>query len=227
MPIVAASVTFGKSQPPGAIGGTPFKSWTAPRTLAGWQKLANAAPKVPEPPLPLLPAGLTRGAGVIIREPDGRVWLIKPTGGFGGYDHTFPKGRADQDLTLQATAMKEAFEETGLQVEITGFAGDVLRSTSLARYYFAKRVGGSPVDAGWEAEGVTLAAPDELNKYLNTSVDRSMVRQFLSAQPTEGGLSGPLKLSDLKKVDQQLGSTPGGKYEDASGKAYYVKLERI
>jgi ADP-ribose pyrophosphatase YjhB (NUDIX family) len=148
--------------------------------------LANAAPQVPEPSLPPLPVGLTLGAGVIIREPDGRIWLIKPTGRFGGYDHTFPKGRADKDLTLQATAIKEAFEETGLQVEITSFAGDVLRSTSLARYYFAKRIGGTPVDAGWEAEGVTLASPDELNNYLNTSVDRTMVRQLLSAKPTEG-----------------------------------------
>jgi ADP-ribose pyrophosphatase YjhB (NUDIX family) len=178
------SVTFGKSSPPDVAGGAPFKSWAAPRTHAGWQELADAAPRVSEPPLPPLTVGLTRGAGVIIREPDGRVWLVKPTGGFGGYDHTFPKGRADKDLTLQATAMKEAFEETGLQVEITGFAGDVLRSTSLARYYFARRVGGTPVDAGWEAEGVTLAPPDELNKYLNTSVDRLMVRQFLKAEPT-------------------------------------------
>ncbi len=43
---------------------------------------------------------MRQGAGVIIREPDGRVWIMHPKGAFGGYKATFPKGSADKGMTL-------------------------------------------------------------------------------------------------------------------------------
>lgn len=38
-------------------------------------------------------------------EPDGGVWLVAPSDGFGGYRTTFPKGRVEPGAALQATAI--------------------------------------------------------------------------------------------------------------------------
>jgi ADP-ribose pyrophosphatase YjhB (NUDIX family) len=80
----------------------------------------------------------------VIREKDGRVWLMRPSKGFGGYDQTFPKGGLEDGLTPQENAIKEAYEETGLKVKITGFAGDHEGDTTVSRFYFAEREGGDP-----------------------------------------------------------------------------------
>nr|WP_314539178.1 NUDIX hydrolase [uncultured Massilia sp.] len=110
---------------------------------------------VPEPPY-LLPAGMRAAAGAIIVEDDGRVWLVAPTNGFGGYAATFPKGRIDGGMDLQATAVREAFEESGLAVALLGFLADVPRTQTYTRYYMARRVGGNPALMGWETQAVHL-----------------------------------------------------------------------
>lgn len=102
------------------------------------------------------PAGLAPAAGVVTLEPDGRVWLVAPTNGFGGYKVTFPKGKLEPGLGHRAAARKEAWEESGLRVELTAFLADVPRSTSHTRYYLARRVGGTPADMGWESQAVWL-----------------------------------------------------------------------
>jgi hypothetical protein len=73
-----------------------------------------------EEPEFVVPKGKTPSSGVVIREPDGRVWLVQPRGAFGGYDGTFPKGGVEEGLSLQANAIKEAYEESGLKVRIVG-----------------------------------------------------------------------------------------------------------
>ena len=99
---------------------------------------------------------------------------MRPTNRFGGYDATFPKGRADDGLPLQAVAIKEAYEETGLQVEITGYWGDIERTETVARYYRARRVGGTPAHMGWESQAVQLVPKALLPKVLNTAVDHKV-----------------------------------------------------
>jgi DNA topoisomerase IB/8-oxo-dGTP pyrophosphatase MutT (NUDIX family) len=253
----AASESFGAKgkKPPASLGGVPFKSWKPPTSQQGWEDAAKAGPKFDEPK----PAkagtlkdnrGKTyekhRGAGVIIMEDDGRVWVMHPTDGYGGYKGTFPKGTVDEGMSLRATALKEAYEETGLKVELTGYAGDVERDTSMARYYFAKRTGGTPEDHGPEAERVTLAPPEDLHHHLNRTIDRLMVQDILGVTlptPKKAALSkaapsfakaqasaptpaGALKLSGMKKIGGQLGSNPGGKYQDDAGTAYYAKQSK-
>lgn len=218
------SQTFGKkgSATPAGLHGVAFKKWSPPTSTGGWQKLADSGPKINAPPVPPLPRDKVQGSGVIIQEPDGRVWIMHPRGGFGGYKATFPKGQQDEGLSLRANAIKEAYEETGLHVELTGYAGDVERGTSNARYYFARRVGGTPDDHGEEAEGVTLAPVEELEDHLNRSVDRKMVSRFLKPKPE----AKTLKLSAMKQVGKQLGSNPGGRFEAPNGKRYYVKFSK-
>lgn len=165
---------------PGELNGVPLAAWAdAPTDLAGWVDVAGQNPDLDEP---AMPSGVDHkgvpkeeAAGVIIEEPDGRVWVMCPTNQFGGYKATFPKGRVDAGLTRQAAAIKECYEETGLQVEITGFHGDIERSTTVARYYTARRVGGSPAAMGWEAQAVQLVPKLELLNVLNTPVDHKIL----------------------------------------------------
>ena len=124
----------------------------------------------------VLQTGREPAAGVVIEEPDGRVWLVNPTNGFAGYTATFPKGRADDGLTLQATAIKEAFEESGLQVRIIGLIGDVERSQTVTRYYRARRVGGTPAAMGWETQAVQLVPKADILAALNQAVDHVVAK---------------------------------------------------
>jgi 8-oxo-dGTP pyrophosphatase MutT (NUDIX family) len=218
-----ASHTFhkGKHTPLPSVTGAPLKSWKPPKHNIGWEELADESADFHEPPLPKTKD--KQAAGVILREPDGKVWLVHPTGRFGGYEATFPKGTIEHGMSAKATAIKEAYEESGLAVRLTGYAGDVQRTTGLARYYYAERVGGTPHDAGEESEAVTLASPNELKKYLNSPIDHKIVHKYIakSSAPPEA-----LDLSKMKKVGKQLGSNPGGQYEDEHGKKYYVKLSK-
>ena len=75
------------------------------------------------------------------------MWAVAPTDGYGGYATTFPKGKLD-GLSPRATAIKEAFEESGLRVELTGYLCDIVRTTSVTRYYTARSVGGKAIRCG-------------------------------------------------------------------------------
>jgi 8-oxo-dGTP pyrophosphatase MutT (NUDIX family) len=122
------------------------------------------------------PSGKKLATGVIVHEDDGRVWVVHPTNEFGGYSATFPKGKVDPGLNLRANAIKEAHEESGLKVELTGHAGDVERSTSYTRYYHARRVGGHPSNMGWESQAVSLVPKHKLHEVVNHPNDAPLVR---------------------------------------------------
>jgi 8-oxo-dGTP pyrophosphatase MutT (NUDIX family)/uncharacterized membrane protein YgcG len=230
------SASFFKGEPTAAtkIGNVAVAHWAnPPKTNAGWDQLAEVDSNVSpfsEPKL-TTPPGKKQGAGVIIQEPDGRVWIVHPTNQFGGYKATFPKGTVEPGMTLRGTALKEAYEESGLHVALTGFAGDVERTTGTARYYFAKRVGGTPDDAGWESEAVTLAHPDDLKGFLNHEIDHGIVDQHILKLPPKPAASpadpnAPVDTSNWTKLGGKLGSNPGGQYADPDGNKFYVKVSK-
>lgn len=183
----AAVAIFVPSGPvPEELSGVPVAPWTdAPTTDAGWAQVEGLNPDLPEPPMKVTP-GLKASAGVVVVEPDGRVWLVHPTNGFGGYLATWPKGRVEGGLSMQATACKEAWEESGLKVRITGLLGDFLRTTSVTRYYLAERTGGSPSDAGWETQGCTLAPIEALPDLLNGAADAPVLAALKARLAPEG-----------------------------------------
>ncbi len=192
----ATFVPGGKA--PDALNGVALSSWKAPDTIEGWSKVSGQNPKIDaDYPFEHSP-GKNVGAGVIIREPDGRLWITRPTNGFGGYEHTWPKGTVEGGLSLQASAIKEAYEETGLKVKIVGVLGDFERTTSKARYYVAERVGGTPADMGWESQAMRLVPPSKLGKYLNRTVDKEIAEAF------EGEML-------LKRLEKAKGAR-GGKF---------------
>lgn len=176
------------------LNGVPFRKWRDhPVTAEGWDYVDGVNEELDEPPMVAKP-GKSIGAGVIIEEPDGRVWLTAPTNAFGGYKATLPKGTAEPGLSLQANAIKEAFEETGLRVEITGFVGDFERTTSVARFYRARRVGGTPVAMGWESQAMHLAPKSHLYDLLNGWSDHP-IAEAIGAGPAPKKPQPPLGAS--------------------------------
>ena len=131
-PQQSATVVAGGPMP-AVLNGIPFARWRdAPQDNAGWAALAGAEGTFPEPAFEPAP-GKRVAAGVVIEEPDGRVWVVHPSNAFGGYPATFPKGTRDPGMQLRATAIREAFEESGLRVALTGFLADLTRSRSRTR----------------------------------------------------------------------------------------------
>jgi ADP-ribose pyrophosphatase YjhB (NUDIX family) len=206
---------------PAELNGVKFAPWTDyPKTTEGWNYVDGQMPGLHEPDL--IANGKAPAAGVVIEEPDGRIWLVNPTNAFANTSTTFPKGHADDGLSLQATAIKEAFEESGLQVEITGFYGDVERSLTMTRYYRARRIGGTPVAMGWESQAVQLAPKDRVHAALNREVDRKVAAL--------AGIAAPPGLvesaDDWEQIGKQAGSNPGGVFRDNADRAWYVKLPK-
>jgi ADP-ribose pyrophosphatase YjhB (NUDIX family) len=159
---------------PDEINGIPLASWPdVPQSPEAWDYVDGQNEALEEPGMDL-PHGLVPASGVIVLEPDGRVWAVAPTNRFGGTKHTFPKGQRDYGLSLQANAIKECYEETGLKVEIDSFLGDIKRSTSVARYYLARRVGGTPADMGWESQAVQLVPASKLADFLDRGDDKKV-----------------------------------------------------
>lgn len=176
---------------PVALNGVPFAPWTdAPTSSDEWENVEGQNADLDEPPLELA-HGKHAGAGVVVIEDDGRVWLTAPTNKFGGYSYTLPKGTAEMELSLQANSIRECYEETGLQVEITGFLMDVERSTSVARYYTARRVSGSPSEMGWETQAMVLCPLDKLYEYLHAKPDL-MIGEAIGAGPAPKNKTGSL-----------------------------------
>lgn len=176
---------------PAELNGVPFAPWSdAPTSSDEWEHVEGQNADLDEPPLELA-HGKHAGAGVVVIEDDGRVWLTAPTNKFGGYSYTLPKGTAEMELSLQANSIRECYEETGLQVEITGFLMDVERSTSVARYYTARRVSGSPSEMGWETQAMVLCPLDKLYEYLHAKPDL-MIGEAIGAGPAPKNKTGSL-----------------------------------
>lgn len=153
-----------------------------PATDVDYSKLTNKS--IEEPPFPELPTHTTTyiskstgqpktvtttkhaAAGVIVVEPDGRIWMYSPKNYFGGYKNTFSKGTIEKDQSPQDAAVRELHEETGLVAKVKGYLGDVERSTSVTRYYIGQRVGGAPwAHDGKETHAVRLVPIDDDLRY--------------------------------------------------------------
>lgn len=157
-------------------------------------------------------------SGVLIEEPDGRVWIYEPKDHYAGYEHTFPKGSQEKGFSLQQTAVKEAFEESGLDVELTGYLGDFEKSESVTRYYTAKRRGGDPGDAHWESQSVKLVPKEKLKDYLNTDIDRHIVEDYFNKFCITNEYLEYMPGS-------QGGTNPGGIFKHKlTGKKFYGKF---
>ncbi len=129
-----------------------------------------------------------------------------------GRKFTIPGGGVEPGLTDQQNALKEVWEETGLQVEITGHLGDFEDSNNQnnGRLYIGKRISGAPWDAkieshiinrktgkpAAESDVVHLVSPDRAAQLLHRSDDLASlmtVRPIALDNPVKGAGSEPLK----------------------------------
>lgn len=243
--LLGDEVVFRKGDAPnlGArLNGVPFDDRPAPE----WGAIADSKGFV-EPVFDA--AGKRASSGVILVEPDGRIWIVEPTNHYGGYQNTFPKGGVARGLTMQQSALKEVWEESGLVAEIDGFLLDAVGDTSVTRYYVGRRVGGNPWAMGWESQAVKLVTLDRAEGLLNVARDRNTLaalRGYLqppvappvipppvppaplppvSAPAVAGGF--PATLDELEFV-RDLGGSTGARLmrERATGKLFVMKRGR-
>lgn len=162
---------------PSQLNGVAFSPWAdAPTNEEDWEEV-DGQDLDSEPPFHC-PHDLEPAAGVVVREPDGRFWMVAPTNGFGGSPHVFPKGRTE-GMAMQASAIKEAFEECGLKVRIVEHLGDFDRTMTRTRYYLAERVGGTPAKMGWESQAALLVPKAELPKYLTGGANAGVLAALM------------------------------------------------
>lgn len=178
-----ATVTPGAHMPV-AVGEIEIQSWRdAPRDAAGWEKLVTKI-NIDEPAYKVTP-GKQAASGAVVIEQDGRVWIVSPTNRHGGYLNTFPKGKINhgEKLSLQANALKEVFEESGLKVELISFLCDSERDTSTTRLYLARRLTGNPADMGWESQAVHLVPRKTLPIFVTHTNDAGVLMALSKKAP--------------------------------------------
>lgn len=190
-----------ESSMPATVTGMPIATWIAvPTTSAGWEQLAVTVPF--DEPVMQTAAGKAPASGAVVLESDGRVWVVSPSNRFGGYTNTFPKGKVEAGHSLRANAIKEVFEESGLQVELTGFLCDSVRSTTVTRYYLARRLGGNPADMDWESQAVHLLPMAQLAGFVAHTNDEIVVQSLRAIKPLMKSdiVAGPYGLSSFHRV---------------------------
>lgn len=201
------------SDAPDALNGVAMKTWNPPKD--GWAKVTGTNEKLDvDLPFEANPKKSV-GAGVLIVEDDGRVWLTRPTNSYGGYQNTYPKGTVEDGLTMQQNAIKEAYEETGLKVKIVGILGDYERDTSKARFYLARRTTGTPKNMGWESQAINLATLKDAKKLLNRTHDKQILddlEDLLSFGPLKKA-KGPVSAAWTMQPRWPSGSALGGQWK--------------
>lgn len=166
---------------PRTLNGLQLDSWiTVPKQPSQWSSIDGKHGGLFDEPLYVPVPGKRAAAGVVIEEIDGRVWVIHPTNAYAGYDMTFPKGEIGKVDSMQAAAIREAYLKTGLKITITGYCGDYERGGTKTRYYFARRVGGSPADMGWKAQAVSLVPLPLLKQVLRHPNDKKLVEALIA-----------------------------------------------
>lgn len=167
----------------------------APKNDSGWIDHVRQSRSMKPVALPSSSAQMPTRAAVAIICPDNRIVVAEPSNhwfnarsfAMGGVDDSLrqelrsryqppanatqlPDWRAVQEEALRITAVKEAYEETGLQVELTDFIGDYRvanKATHLGvtyRLFMGRAVGGSVSDMGAESQSVSLVPVDQLVK---------------------------------------------------------------
>ncbi len=170
-------VTFSSGQElPAELNGVAFSAWRpSPFTPEAWASVATSAIDFIEADVPP-DASLT--AEVIIVEPDSRVWMIHSSEALGAKRLHFPRTKKDAQLSLQASAVRETWEKTGLKVSLKAVLGDIAEGDGTTRVYLATRIDGAPTMTGWECPSVSLVPFSLLlqtGELLGATVNRSIL----------------------------------------------------
>ena len=101
----------------------------------------------PDPEVPAHLASYRPNVGVALFRPDGRVWIGRRAGTPGPRNWQFPQGGVDPGENLQAAALRELAEETGVRsVTVLG------RTDGWLTYDFPPEHAGSPIGRDWKGQ---------------------------------------------------------------------------
>lgn len=156
------------------------------------------------------------GGGIVIR--DGKMLLVKPRNGYGGYDWTFPKGyptKGDEKYR-ERTAVREVREETGYQVFAKRFLGRFTHNDGGVCDYFICDVDNSK-EVGkpdpFETAAVKWVTVVEALEMLNDDVDVRILAQANNLVPQliiKGGHTGTMVALHLPLDVAKKIALPGG-----------------
>lgn len=124
--------------------------------------------------------------GVVLLHRDGRVYIRKVAGGYGGYDYSFAKGRLEHGISPEENALKELREEMGLEARIVGVLGEYEGTTGTTRFYVGEVTGGDPSAHGSETEEVRLVSREEASRLLNMPRDRRVLHDLYRWRRSKG-----------------------------------------
>lgn len=99
-----------------------------------------------------------------------KVYIVAPSGGYGGYDWVFPKGRVDANESMEVTALREVKEEAGIDAEIISSGAIAIEEGTMSvTHYYMMRATGEPGQHDSETEQVKLVDIDEAKSLLKAS----------------------------------------------------------
>jgi 8-oxo-dGTP pyrophosphatase MutT (NUDIX family) len=129
--------------------------------------------------------------GVVLNSIDDykHVWIFKPSNNYGPW--SFPKGRVDEGESKTRTAVREVREETGLRAQILngGYLGVYEGGFSKTHFWLMVRTGGSPAQAGHEAEKVQLVSWTDAFKRFQQAGNRRDTKVIKKALDVLEGLT--------------------------------------
>lgn len=120
--------------------------------------------------------------GGIVFDADGRVLLRKPTGGFGGLEWTFAKGRMDSPGEHPVeVALREVEQETGHDGGIVGLVPGQYKGEGTTNNYFLMKSNGfdkSKIDA--ETDDLIWATPAEAKTLIGKGTSKTAIKRDLA-----------------------------------------------
>ena len=137
---------------------------------------------------------MKQAAGLILWD-GSRLLLRKPTGHFGGYFWTFPKGRIDPGESPEEAALRETLEETGYRARIIALLPRRFTGSTTVTRFFVASPEGEPGDFDpAETAELRWATLDEADRLLSQTTlqtgrlrDLSVLSTFRGWLTLEGG----------------------------------------
>ncbi len=107
--------------------------------------------------------------GVVINQ-DGQVLLREPDGHYGGYVWTFAKGEPSPGETIEQTALREVFEETGVKGQIVAKIPGVFRGSTTDNEYFLMALKEDAKQFGHETKAVRWVTQSEAEELISQTL---------------------------------------------------------
>jgi 8-oxo-dGTP pyrophosphatase MutT (NUDIX family) len=130
-------------------------------------------------------------AGIVVVEPNEKIWFVRPRNEFGGYVAAFPKGRVEPGEDVVGAAMRETYEESGIAAIPVAFIGDFEGITTITRFFIGVRIGGNP-----------LFPPTPLESSQVVLADAELVKEALVMSD---GTPNERDIAVLRRVQEWIG----------------------